>query len=128
MGRVGPGDEACASNSVGNLLSRLVDRLEIERPHENQGWHPDLREPVKRGWVELPFLDVVPVGRHLEGSPLHQSNQVPDCGVNITGVSAATVDPAREIRLYGSVQVIARQRGGLGLDERAQVRRELRYE
>jgi hypothetical protein len=82
-----------ASNSVGHAPCRLVDRLEIERAYENQGGYPNLREPVQRGRVELPLLEVVPAGRHLEGPPLHLSNKLADCRVNITGSSAGAVDP-----------------------------------
>jgi len=66
---------------VQRLPCRLLDRLDIERAHEHQGGHPDLREPVKRGGVELALLDVVPAGRHLEDSPLHLANEVLQCGV-----------------------------------------------
>jgi hypothetical protein len=65
---------------VQRLPCRLLDRLDIERAHEHQGGHPDLRE-VKRGGVELALLDVVPAGRHLEDSPLHLANEVLQCGV-----------------------------------------------
>jgi hypothetical protein len=66
-----------------------------------------------------PLLDVVPACCHLEGPPLHLSNQVMDCRVNITGVSSGTADPPGRVRLYGIAQAATRQGGVLGLDERA---------
>ena len=103
----------------------VVDRLEVQCTHENQGGHPDLREPVERGRVELALLDVVPSGRWLERPPLHLSDQVAEGRVDETGVALGTVEPPGQFRLDGTVQVVTGQRGALRRDERTQVRRDL---
>jgi len=122
VGGVWPVDAAYVGDAVGYAPCRVVDRVEIEHAQEGQGGHPDICKSLEGGWVEFSLLDVVSVGCHLEGPPLHLSDEVPDRRIDVTGVPPMTVDPPGEVRLHGTIQVTAGQRGPLRLDERTQVR------
>ena len=85
-----------------------VPRRELRRGRARRGgpgWHPDICESLERGWVEFALLDVVPVCCHLEGPPLHLSDEVADRRIDVTGVPPTTVDPPGCLSPCGDMQL-----------------------
>ena len=125
MRGIGPVGATSLGDSVGHPSSRVPDGVEIEAAHEDEGGHPDLREPFERRRVELLLLEVVPRSRELEGAPLHLPDQVSHGRIHAAGVAPRSVDPPREVRLHGAVYVSTRQCRLLRVEELPQVRRGL---
>ncbi|CAN5650323.1 hypothetical protein BH10ACT8_BH10ACT8_23820 [soil metagenome] len=121
MRSIRPIDPSRPCNIFGHSIGSLVNRIEILCSDQDQGSYADLREPIKRGWMGLLFLGVIPFGRELERQSLHFSNQLADFLVHSVGATSRPIDPATNIRLQRLLQITCGQGGSFAVEKRLQV-------